>query len=35
MNNESLTENELAKIVVDLCFRIHNQFDPGLLESVY
>jgi GxxExxY protein len=29
------TENEIAKLVVDLCFRIHRQYGPGLFESVY
>ena len=30
-----MTENELAKIVVDLCIKIHRILGPGLLESVY
>jgi GxxExxY protein len=30
-----MTENELAKIVVDLCVKIHRRLGPGLLESVY
>lgn len=30
-----MTENELATVVVDLCFKIHKQYGPGLLESVY
>jgi len=30
-----LTENELAKIIVDLCIKIHRTLGPGLLESVY
>lgn len=30
-----MTENELAKIVVDLCIKIHRVLGPGLLESVY
>ena len=29
------TENQLAAIVVDLCFNIHRRYGPGLLESVY
>ncbi|MBX2932277.1 MAG: GxxExxY protein [Chitinophagaceae bacterium] len=29
------TENELSKLIVDVCFRIHKQYGPGLLESVY
>ncbi|MFT3845452.1 MAG: GxxExxY protein [Lacibacter sp.] len=28
-------ENELAKTVLDLCFRIHKLYGPGLFESVY
>jgi len=30
-----MTENELAKIVVDFCLKIHKTLGPGLLESVY
>ena len=30
-----MTENEIAKIVVDLCLKIHKALGPGLLESVY
>jgi GxxExxY protein len=30
-----MTENEIAKIVVDCCFRIHTTLGPGLFESVY
>ena len=30
-----MTENELSKIVVDLCVKIHKNLGPGLLESVY
>ena len=30
-----MTENEISKLVVDLCFRIHKQYGPGLFESVY
>lgn len=30
-----MTENELAKIAVDICFKIHNRYGPGLFESVY
>ena len=30
-----MTENDLAKIVVDLCLKIHRALGPGLLESVY
>jgi len=30
-----MTENELATVVVNLCFKIHKTLGPGLLESVY
>ena len=30
-----MTENELSKVVVDLCIKIHRILGPGLLESVY
>lgn len=30
-----MTENELASIAVDICFKIHKILGPGLLESVY
>jgi GxxExxY protein len=30
-----MTENELATITVDICFKIHTTLGPGLLESVY
>lgn len=30
-----MTENELSKIVVALCIKIHRTLGPGLLESVY
>ena len=30
-----MTENELARIVVDICYRIHSELGPGLLESIY
>ena len=29
------TENEIAKRVVDICFKIHTQYGPGLFEIVY
>ncbi len=32
---EEKYENELAKLAVDMCFRIHRLYGPGLLESVY
>ena len=28
-------ENEIAKIVVDISFKIHKQYGAGLFESVY
>lgn len=30
-----MTENELARVIVDAAFRVHTQLGPGLLESVY
>ncbi|WP_116789451.1 GxxExxY protein [Flavobacterium psychrotrophum] len=30
-----MTENELSKIIVDTCYKIHTKLGPGLLESVY
>jgi len=30
-----MTENEIAKIVVDAAFKIHTKLGPGLLESAY
>lgn len=28
-------ENDVAKIIVDVCFQIHTKLGPGLLEVVY
>lgn len=30
-----MEENEVAKIIVDVAFRIHKELGPGLFESVY
>ena len=30
-----MSENELATIAVDICYKIHTTLGPGLLESVY
>jgi GxxExxY protein len=30
-----MSENEIAKIVVDCAFKVHVTLGPGLLESVY
>ncbi|MHB8121814.1 MAG: GxxExxY protein [Desulfuromonadaceae bacterium] len=30
-----MTENKVAEIIVDACFKIHTTLGPGLLESVY
>lgn len=30
-----MTENEIAKVIVDLSLKIHKLLGPGLLESVY
>ena len=31
----SMTENEISKVVFDLCVLIHKKYGPGLFESVY
>ena len=28
-------ENEISKIIVDACYKIHTTLGPGLFESVY
>jgi GxxExxY protein len=30
-----LNENEISRIVVGLCFKIHQRYGPGLYENVY
>ena len=30
-----MTENEIARVVVDAAFKIHKTLGPGLFESVY
>jgi len=30
-----VTENEIAKVIVDVAYHIHRRLGPGLLESVY
>jgi GxxExxY protein len=30
-----MSENEIATLTLDICFKIHRQYGPGLLESVY
>jgi GxxExxY protein len=30
-----MTENEIAKIIVDASLEVHRELGPGLLESVY
>ena len=30
-----MNENEIAKIIVDACVKVHKALGPGLLESVY
>ncbi|MGE3801023.1 MAG: GxxExxY protein [Candidatus Kapaibacterium sp.] len=30
-----MTENDVARVVVDSCYVIHSTLGPGLLESVY
>ena len=35
MKNESMRENEIAKIVVSIPYNIHKSLGHGLCESVY
>jgi len=30
-----MNENEIAKEIIDSCYKIHTTLGPGLLESVY
>jgi len=30
-----MTENEIAKIIVDVAYHVHKRLGPGLFESVY
>jgi GxxExxY protein len=30
-----VTENEIATIIVDACYKVHTILGPGLFESVY
>jgi GxxExxY protein len=30
-----MNENEIATLALDICFKIHRQYGPGLFESVY
>ncbi len=30
-----MTENEIAKQIVDAAYKVHTNFGPGLLESAY
>ncbi|MBL7848965.1 MAG: GxxExxY protein [Cyclobacteriaceae bacterium] len=30
-----MSENELSRVIVNVCFNIHKTLGPGLLESVY
>jgi GxxExxY protein len=30
-----MSENEIAKVIVDAAYKIHVTLGPGLLESVY
>ena len=30
-----MTENEIAKVIVDAAIKVHKELGPGLLESVY
>lgn len=35
MNSDIVRENELSKIALDVAFKIHKLYGPGLFESVY
>ena len=30
-----MSENDIATLALDICFKIHRQYGPGLFESVY
>lgn len=30
-----MTENKIATLILDACFKIHRELGPGLFESVY
>lgn len=30
-----MSENEISKVIVNLCYQIHVELGPGLFESVY
>ncbi len=30
-----MSENELSRLALNICFDIHKQYGPGLFESVY
>ncbi|MFO7791138.1 MAG: GxxExxY protein [Bacteroidales bacterium] len=30
-----MTENEISKKIIDICYKIHVELGPGLFESVY
>ena len=35
LKSAAMTENAIAKEIVDAAYRIHTALGPGLLESVY
>jgi GxxExxY protein len=34
-NIQTMSENQIATIIVNLCYMIHSKLGPGLLETVY
>lgn len=30
-----MTENDISRIIVEICYQIHVELGPGLLESIY
>jgi hypothetical protein len=35
VTTQQMTENEIAKEILDAAFLVHTKLGPGLLESVY
>jgi GxxExxY protein len=35
LREKNMTENDIAKVIVDCAYKVHTTLGPGLLESVY
>jgi GxxExxY protein len=35
LREKNMTENEVAKVIVDCAYKVHTTLGPGLFESVY